>query len=544
MKVSEANSDVCREILIRLMENPDERININKLKLRSGRQFHARLLPKNSEILSMVQERNRKSLLSSLQLKRVRSISGVNIIAVMSEPRDCPHGRCAYCPREQGVPLSYTGKEPAAMRGLQNKFNPFLQVRSRLDQLKAIGHSVSKVELIVQGGTFPASPIEYQKSFIKDCLDAITEEPSDSLEEAMERATWSNNRNVGITVETRPDFARENDIDNMLSMGVTRVEVGVQNLYDDIYDLVERGHDVEEVTRAFRTLKDSGLKIVAHMMPGLPGSNPDRDFDAFRRLFDDPDFRPDMLKIYPCLVLNGTKICDWWLQGSYRPYELDQTVELLCRIKQIIPPWVRIMRIQRDIPAYLIVAGVKMGNLREIVLNRMKQQNLECRCIRCREVGHKLLKGEKIPKADDFRLMNRTYEASQGVEVFISAEDPESRCLVGYARLRIPSEMAHRKEITGKRAGLVRELHVLGPLVPIGESDPDMWQHRGFGSSLLSRAEEIARNEYDCRKVLVTSALGSRKYFMRFGYALEGPYMSKNLTVTESSKLHVAATVE
>jgi len=527
MKESEAYKAVCREVLSRLMEDSEETVDINRLKLKSSRRFHTTSLPRNSEILSLAHQADRATLTSTLQLKRVRSISGVNIVSVMSQPRDCPHGRCAYCPHEQGVPSSYTGREPAAMRGIQNLFDPFLQVRSRLSQLKAIGHTINKIELIIQGGTFPASPIEYQRAFIKRCLDAITDHPSSSLEEAMENATWSMNRNVGITVETRPDCAAEHDVDNMLSMGVTRVEVGVQNLYDDIYSLVDRGHHVGEVVKSFQTLKDSGLKIVAHMMPGLPGSSPERDFEAFERLFTDPDLKPDMLKIYPCLVLRGTKLYDWWVRGWFKPYELDQTVELLSMIKKMVPPWVRIMRIQRDIPAYLIVAGVKKGNLREIVLNRMRREGLECRCIRCREVGHRLLRRERPPQMDDLKLTTRTYEASGGVEVFISVEDPASECLVGYARLRIPSERAHRREVAEGRAGLIREIHVLGPLVPVGESNPEMWQHRGFGSGLLSEAEEIAWNEYDCKKILVTSALGSRRYFMRFGYGLEGPYMSK-----------------
>ena len=413
-------------------------------------------------------------------------------------------------------------------------FNPFLQVRGRLDQLKAIGHSTSKIELIIQGGTFPASPLEYQKSFVKGCLDAITEEPSRSLEDAMEKATRSKSRNVGITVETRPDYAKKNDIDNMLSMGVTRVEVGVQNLYDDIYDFVDRGHHLDAVIKSFQTLKDSGLKIVAHMMPGLPGSDPQRDLEAFRRLFDDPRLKPDMLKIYPCLVLKGTKLHDWWLKGSYRPYELEESIELLSRIKKIVPPWIRIMRIQRDIPAYLIVAGIKRGNLREMVLKTMSEKGLRCGCIRCREIGHRLRRKEYLPQTDDLRLMTRTYEASEGIEEFISVEDPDSGCLVGYTRLRIPSDGAHRKEIAGKAAGIIREIHVLGPLVPVGELDPDVWQHKGFGSRLLGKAEEIAASKYGCRKILVTSALGSRRYFMKFGYSLEGSYMSKSLHEPET----------
>ena len=529
MKDKDNQKAVCRDILSQLTEGSEKTLDINKLKLESSKRYKLELLPKNSDILSFAQSEDMQKFLPSLQLKKVRSISGVNIISVMSQPRECPHGRCAYCPLVEGVPSSYTGKEPAAMRGVQNEFDPYNQVKSRLDQLKAIGHSVNKIELIVQGGTFPASPIEYQRSFIKGCLDAITNTPSSSLEETMSNATISENKNVGITLETRPDYATKKEVDNMLSMGVTRVEVGVQTLYNDVYDLIERGHDVETVATAFQILKDSGLKIVAHMMPGLPGSTPQRDLEAFEQLFDDPSFKPDMLKIYPCLVLEGTKIHDWWRKGSYHPYGLDQTIDLIAQIKNKIPPWIRIMRIQRDIPVQIIVDGVMKGNLRELVLKKMKEKDLTCNCIRCREIGHRLMKGEKMPESKDLKIVTRTYEASNGEEIFLSVENPDSRCLIGYTRLRIPSEQAYRKEIAGKNAGLIREIHVLGPLVPVGEKDPLLWQHRGYGTTLLNKAEEIALNEYSCKKILVTSALGSRRYFMKLGYSLEGPYMSKKI---------------
>ncbi|MEM2942899.1 MAG: tRNA uridine(34) 5-carboxymethylaminomethyl modification radical SAM/GNAT enzyme Elp3 [Candidatus Bathyarchaeia archaeon] len=529
MTEQETSIKACQEVLRRLVEDPKAACDLNRLKLDHSKRHHLHLLPRNSDILSLARQNHLSELLPMLQLKRVRSISGVNIVSVMSKPQDCPHGRCAYCPREEGVPSSYTGKEPAAMRGLQNRFDPYLQVRSRLDQLRSIGHSTNKIELIIQGGTFPASSLEYQREFIKGCLDAITGESSASLEEAMEKAAWSRNRNVGITVETRPDYGLEENVDSMLSMGVTRVEVGVQNLYDDIYELVDRGHTVKSVADSFRALKDSGLKVVAHMMPGLPGSNPERDLEAFKRLFEDPDFKPDMLKIYPCLVLKGTKIYDWWVEGAFKPYGLSETVELLTRIKQLVPPWIRIMRIQRDIPADMIIAGVKKGNLREIVQRRMAERGLRCRCIRCREVGHRMLRQEKLPVEDDLSIITRTYQASAGTEFFISTEDPSLDCLVGYVRLRIPSGEAHRKEIAGKRVGLIREMHVVGPVVPVGESDPTLWQHKGHGANLLHEAEERARNEYGCKKILVTSGIGSRRYFMKHGYSLEGPYMSKEL---------------
>jgi elongator complex protein 3 len=521
--------EACQEVLRRLAEDPKVACDLNRLKLDYSKRHHLHLLPRNSEILSLARQNQRSELLSTLQLKRVRSISGVNIVSVMSRPQDCPHGRCAYCPHEDGVPSSYTGREPAAMRGLQNRFDPYLQVRSRLDQLRSIGHSTNKIELIIQGGTFPASPLEYQREFIRRCLDAITGESSASLEDAMEKATRSRNRNVGITVETRPDYGLEENVDSMLSMGVTRVEVGVQNLYDNIYELIDRGHTVKSVVDSFRALKDSGLKVVAHMMPSLPGSTPERDLEAFKRLFEDPDFKPDMIKIYPCLVLKGTKIYESWIEGAFKPYELSETVELLIRIKQLVPPWIRIMRIQRDIPAGMIVAGVKKGNLREIVQRRMAERGLRCRCIRCREVGHRMLRQEELPVEDNLSTITRIYQASEGTELFISTEDPGLDCLVGYARLRIPSDKAHRKEVAQKRVGLIREIHVVGPLVPVGESNPTLWQHKGYGARLLHEAEERARSEYGCKKILVTSALGSRRYFMKHGYTLEGPYMSKEL---------------
>ena len=523
-----SDSEVAYEVLTMLREDAAGK-DLNKLKIISCKRLHTSRLPRNSEILALARLEGRKELYQTLQLKKVRSISGVNIVSVMSRPFKCPHGRCAYCPHFEGVPPSYTGKEPAAMRGLQNMYDPYLQVKSRLEQFRAIGHSTSKVELIIQGGTFPASPVEYQKEFVKGCLDALTGQPSGSLEEAMENAVWSASRNVGLTVETRPDYATEKYIDTMLSTGVTRVEVGVQNLYDDVYRLVDRGHTLDDVIKSFHLLKDSGLKIVAHMMPGLPGSDKRRDFDAFIRLFTDPDLKPDMLKIYPCLVLRGTKIYDWWVRGWYKPYTLDETVDLLSQVKRHVPPWMRVMRIQRDIPAQLIVAGVKNGNIRQIVQERMRIEGYKCRCIRCREIGHRMVRKEDIPTHQDIKILTRTYDSSGGYEIFISAESPALDCLVGYCRLRIPSERAHRREVAGGRVGLIRELHVFGPLVPVGESNPELWQHRGFGTRLLKNAEEIALNEYDCEKVLVTSALGSRRYFMRHGYCLEGPYMAKRI---------------
>ncbi len=427
-----------------------------------------------------------------------------------------------------GVPQSYTGFEPAAMRGLQNDFNPFLQVKSRIEQLQAIGHNVDKIELIIMGGTFPATPLDYQTWFVQRCLDAITGKEARSLEEAKKNAERSKKRNVGITVETRPDWAMEIHVDQMLSMGVTRVEMGVQNPNDKIYRLVGRTHTVRDVVESTRIMKDAGLKIVYHLMPGLPGSNRKRDLQAFKRIFTDPRFKPDMIKIYPCLVLKNTRAYKWYLEDVFRPYTNEEAVDLIAEIKKNVPRWVRIMRVQRDIPAPLIVAGVNRSNLRQLVQRRLTEEGTKCECIRCREVGHRT--GSKV-KLDphEVDLLTTHYEASEGEEIFISAEDLKNDVLIGYLRLRIPSEKAHRQEIKAKPCSIVRELHVYGSLVPVGKHFDKAWQHKGYGSILLTKAESITREDYDLKKILVISALGTKQYYERLGYIYDGVYMSKTL---------------
>jgi elongator complex protein 3 len=398
-----------------------------------------------------------------------------------------------------------------------------------MEQLTAIGHRVDKVELIVMGGTFPATPLEYQTWFIQRCLDAITAKESANLEEAKTNAETSRVRNVGITVETRPDWAKEPHVDAMLDMGVTRVELGVQNPNDEIYRLVGRTHTVADVTEATRTAKDAGLKVAYHLMPGMPGSNPTKDLEAFKRVFADPNFKPDMIKIYPCLVLEGTKAHDWYREGVYRPYSTEEAANLIAEVKKTIPPWVRVMRVQRDIPAQLIVAGVNKSNLRQRVQQKLAQHGERCACIRCREVGHRMTADNVKPDLSKVKIMTTRYEASEGQEVFISAEDPENSVLVGYLRLRIPSAKAHRSEIEAAPSAIVRELHVYGPLVPVGKHLARAWQHKGYGAILLSEAERLSREDYDLKKLLVISALGTKQYYARFGYERDGVYVSRML---------------
>jgi elongator complex protein 3 len=521
-----------RELVKILLDNPDiSKKELNSQKFQISRKFRLKKIPSNSEILKVLSDEERKVLNPLLKRKITRSLSGVNVIAVMTRPFECPHGKCMYCPGgpNQGTPQSYTGHEPAAMRGSQNEYDPCKQVLSRIQQLKAIGHSVDKIELIIMGGTFPAASRKYQEYFVKGCLDALQGSRSKSLYDAKLLAEHKGINNVGITVETRPDYLGIKDINEILNLGVTRVEVGVQNVYDDIYGLVDRGHKVEHVINGTKNLKDSALKICYHMMPGLPGSCSKRDLEGFKKIFTDSRFMPDMIKIYPTLVMSGTKLFELWKNGIYEPLSTDEAVNLIFKIKQMVPPWIRIMRVQRDIPRHQIIAGVDKSNLRQLVKEKLNWNGEKCKCIRCREAGYRILEGI-YPR--EIRLVNRKYEASDGVEIFISAEDIERDVLIGFIRLRIPSENIFRKEITYD-TGLIRELHVYGKMLPVGMKDLKekiTWQHKGWGETLMNEAEKIANEDYNIRRMIVMSALGTKKYYSKLGYKKDGVYVSKDLS--------------
>jgi elongator complex protein 3 len=526
------NSKPLREIIETLMASPSPSYHdLSYLKKEAAIKYNMQKVPSNSEMIRLLTPEEKPRLLALLRRKKTRTISGVTVVAAMTKPHPCPQAEpCAYCPGgpAMGVPQSYTGFEPAAMRGLQNDFNPFLQVKSRIEQLQAIGHNVDKIELIIMGGTFPAMPLDYQTWFVQRCLDAITRKESSCLEEAKKNAERSRIHNVGITVETRPDWAKETHVDHMLSMGVTRVEMGVQNPNDKIYHLVGRRHTVRDIAESTRIMKDAGLKTVYHLMPGLPGSSRRKDLQAFKSIFTDPRFKPDMIKIYPCLVLKNTRAYEWYRKKVFRPYTNEEAADLIAEIKKDVPRWMRIMRVQRDIPAPLIVAGVNRSNLRQLVQQKMAEEGTKCNCIRCREVGHQTDNKLKLDP-QEVRVLTTRYNASEGEEIFVSAEDLKNDVLVGYLRLRIPSERAHRREVKSKPCSMVRELHVYGPLVPVGKHLVEAWQHKGYGNILLAKAESITREDYGLKRILVISALGTKQYYKRLGYTHDGVYMSKTL---------------
>lgn len=457
--------------------------------------------------------------------KLSRTISGVTPVAVMTQPAGCP-GECIYCPTYADTPQSYTPESPAVLRAINCEYNARKQIELRLKILTGMEHPTDKVELIIMGGTFLASPDEYQYEFIKDCFDALNGMESASLEEAQRINENTKHRCVGLCIETRPDWCRQQDIERMLEFGATRVELGVQTLDDRIYELVGRGHKVQDVVNATRLLKEYGFKVHYHWMPGLPGSSPEHDLELTKMMFDDERFKPDGLKLYPTMVVAGTELEKWQMEGRYQPYDNDVMVDLIADIKVCVPKYVRISRVLRDIPAKYIVGGLK-DSLRDVVKQKMKKQGVSCKCIRCHEYGHRAKDGWQIGEP---RLVRMDYKASEGQEIFLSFED-ETETIFGLLRLRIQDKHLPGIECLAGKLALVRELHVYGPEVAIGGSNVvSAVQHKGLGKLLLMEAERIASEEFGAPIIAVLSGVGARQYYRSdLGYELKAGYMVKRL---------------
>lgn len=517
----------------------DDKEDLNKKKLEIAGRYSLSEIPSNADIIEDMDKKYQREF----QRKPTRTISGVAVVAIMSRPWPCPHGQCDYCPggpteRDEGSsPQSYTGEEPAAMRAEKNKYDPYKQVHDRLSQLDTIGHAVDKIELILMGGTFLSQTLDYQKWFVREALRAMNDYPENNLdsretddhyfflEDVQKNNESSSNRCVGITFETRPDWCKEEEIDRMLDLGATRVEVGVQTTFDFIYKRNNRGHTVKDVIESTRLLKNSALKINYHMMPGMPGSSRKRDLKSFDRIFNDSKFKPDMLKIYPSLVVKGTETYKMWKKDDYHPYDTEEARELILKAMKKIPRWVRVMRIQRDIPANLIEAGVKKSNLGQLVNQALDGQNYVPKEIRSREVGRAKKRGRE-PDLQNIKLYRTNYKASNGQEIFLSFEDRENKIIIGFIRIRLPKN-SRRPEVD-KNTALIRELHVYGPVVSLGEKGKEEWQHQNYGRKLLKKAEEIAKQR-EKNKMAIISGIGVREYYKKQGYSKEGPYMSKIL---------------
>lgn len=529
-------SDLSSELVTSLHSRKD--INLNALVARLSRKHKLHNQPRLTDIIASIPESHRKQLLPKLRAKPVRTASGIAVVAVMCKPHRCPHiaytgNICVYCPGGPDSDFeystqSYTGYEPTSMRAIRARYDPYEQARGRVEQLRQLGHSIDKVEYIVMGGTFMSLDREYREEFIAALHNALSGHTTGNVDEAVRLGQQSQTKCVGITIETRPDYCTETHLSDMLRYGCTRLEVGVQSVYEDVARDTNRGHTVGAVCHTFCVAKDAGYKVVSHMMPDLPNVGMERDLDQFREYFENPDFRTDGLKIYPTLVIRGTGLYELWKTGRYQSYSPPALVDLVARILALVPPWTRIYRVQRDIPMPLVTAGVENGNLRELALARMKDFGLKCRDVRTREVGIQEVHNKIQP--DQVELVRRDYVANGGWETFLTYEDPRQDILVGLLRLRkCTEEYTYRPELTEKPTSMVRELHVYGSSVPLHSRDPRKFQHQGFGTLLMEQAEQIAREEHGSSKIAVISGVGVRNYYARLGYRLEGPYMVKDL---------------
>lgn len=489
--------------------------------------------PKNSALLLAYHKllkqgkiKKNESFERFLRTKRIRSLSGVVSVSVLTKPAPCP-GKCLYCPDQANLPKSYLDGEPAVMRAVANNFNPYLQIKTRLKTLEANSHNISKIELIIIGGTWSSLPIKYQTQFIKECFRACNEydgkryknKKLSALQKINEKAR---HRIIGITIETRPDYINIIEIKKLRNFGVTRVELGAQSLNNIVLKKNLRGHGVNETILATKLLKNAGFKICYHMMPNLPGSNLEKDEKMFTELFNNPDFQPDFLKIYPCVVVKEAPLYKIWLKGKYHPYSDRQLINLLVKVKQKIPIWCRIIRIYRDIPSNKIIAGSKISNLRQIIVQELKKQEKKCVCIRCREVRGKLLSKDKL------KIFRQDYLASNGKEVFLTFEDKARSYLYSLLRLRLSKENPELAFPILKNAAIMREIHTYGETIGFNQKIKTSPQHRSLGKELIKVSEKIALSE-GFKKMAVIAGVGSRNYYRMLGYRLKNTYMIKNL---------------
>jgi elongator complex protein 3 len=538
-----------------IAENPQTNIELARAKRIHAKKFGV-AIPANTEIIreygNLVKNKKIKADLGFEKIvkrRSVRTLSGIAPVAVLTMPYSCP-GKCAYCPAEKDVPQSYLSNEPAVMRAIRCGYDPYVQVHDRLRALIANGHKPEKIELIVIGGTWSVLPENYKYWFIARCFEAANKLKVESLkfkvnrnkninklkrtlafeQKKNERAKY---RIIGVTLETRPDYINNKEIAQMRELGCTRVELGVQAIDDKILKINKRGHGVEAIAGATKLLKDWGFKVTYHIMPGLPGSTPSKDLKMFKALFTDERFQPDQIKFYPTVVTKGSLLYKWWRAGKYKPYPEKSLRKLIIDCKKIVPEYVRIIRLIRDIPEESIVAGNRITNLRQV----MQNEGIECRCIRCREIKDK--SEIRNPKSEII-----SYSASGGVEYFIASESEDGKTLFGFCRLRLGEkekdfgvigDMGGIREIRGeednlpavlKNAAIIRELHVYGELTEIGEMGKV--QHIGIGKELMKEAEKLAKeNNYD--KIAVISGIGARNYYRKLGYRLKEGYMVKEV---------------
>ncbi|MDD5726238.1 MAG: tRNA uridine(34) 5-carboxymethylaminomethyl modification radical SAM/GNAT enzyme Elp3 [Patescibacteria group bacterium] len=497
------------------------------------------------ELLAEGLERN-EPLERAIRVKDVRTDSGVAPITVLTKPFPCP-GRCVYCPTEARMPKSYISTEPAAARALSLEFDPYEQVRQRIMALEKNGHQANKIELIVKGGTWSAYTADYREWFITRCFQAANEiphpptpSPTSAGEGELEKAQTVNEtaayRIIGLTIETRPDWVKPKEVIHLRKLGVTRIELGLQIINDRVLTLVKRGTTVADAERAIALLKTAGFKVDVHILPGLPGASIEDDLASFHLLFADPRFHPDMVKIYPCVVLPNSELAEWMTKGEFKPLEGENLLELLIKMQTMVPRYCRVPRVIRDFPTTQIAYGNKKSNLREILDAEMKKRGVQCVCLRCREVGH--VAGDHT--GDKTQVFEERYENAGGTEVFLSVENEDRSAVFAFLRMRLPLSPTLSPTDAGEReiiysafpilkgAAIIRELHTYGTALNIDQRDPLAAQHKGYGRLLMQKAEEMAAAE-GFSHMAVISGLGVREYYKMLGYQKQDTYMVKPL---------------
>jgi len=510
-----------KELIRRKAKTPKE---LDKIKREMAKTFNTScssnilLLKAYHNLLKKKRIKKSRNLEEILRKRPVRSLSGVVVVSALTKPYPCP-GECIFCPSEKGFPKSYLKGEPAAERAKRLKFNPYLQVKKRLESLENQGHPTDKIELRIIGASFSAYPKNYKIHFLANLFAAangnkeLKKGTKENLKKEQKTNEKTKHRIVGISIETRPDLINKKEIVLQRELGVTLVELGIQTVFDDVLKKCKRGHGTKEIAKATKLLKDSGFKIMYQIMPNLPGSNIEKDLKAFKTIFGDQRFKPDWIKIYPCLVCEGTELYNLWRKKRYKPYTNKELKDLLIKIKTNLPCWVRVARLFRDIPANQIKAGSKLSNLREVIQEEMKKKGLKCNCIRCKEV-------KENPKGKAY-LFKETYEASDGKEIFLSFENKKRTKLFAFLRLRVPSQTILP---VLKNSSLIRELHTYGQQVPLKEKSLAI-QHKGFGKKLEKEAEKTSKKSI----MAVISGIGAREYYRKLGYKLKDTYMIKRL---------------
>ena len=460
------------------------------------------------------------SLLVKIRLKPMRTLSGVTTVTVLTKPYPCP-GKCIFCPDDIRMPKSYLPDEPGAMRALYHQFDPYEQVAARLETLHTVGHPTEKVELLILGGTWNAYPKDYQEWFIKRCFDAMNEVDSPSLVEAQILNERASHRNVGLVIETRPDKVNPAELDWLRYLGVTKIQMGVQSTDDRILEINQRGHTFAQTIQATALLRAAGFKIVLHWMPNLLGATPESDKRDFARLWT--FLGPDEIKIYPTQLLEGTGLFSFWERGTYQPYTTETLIQLIADIKPTIPRYCRVNRIIRDIPSTHVVEGNKRTSLRQDAQRELRRRGQHCECIRCREV-----RGKPV-KTDDLQFNDLVYSSGGAEEHFISWVTRGDK-LAGFARLSLPGpDSADTRIADLEGAAVLREVHVYGQSLQMGEAKEGAAQHTGLGTRLLEEADKIAR-ERGFRRIAVISAIGTRQYYLDRGYQRGVRYLVKALS--------------